>query len=87
MAKGKPIVTTRTGGPLDLLDESLAYFVDPGDADDLARGMVVAARDPQGCRERAAKALDLYRTKYTRDAVLPEFVDFFTTIVAARKRQ
>ena len=86
MAKGKPIVTTRTGGPLDLLDESLAYFVDPGDADDLARGMAVAMRDPQGCSERAEKALDLYRTKYTRDAVLPEFVDFFTTIVARGKR-
>lgn len=42
MAKGKPIVTTRTGGPLDLLDEGLAYFVDPGDAVDLAQGMAVA---------------------------------------------
>jgi glycosyltransferase involved in cell wall biosynthesis len=86
MAKGKPIVTTRTGGPLDLLDESLAYFVAPGDAGDLARGMAVAMRDPQGCMERAQKSLDLYRTKYTRDAVLPEFVDFFTTIIASGKR-
>lgn len=87
MAKGKPIVTTRTGGPLDLLDASLAYFVAPGDADDLARGMVVAARDPRGCMERAQKSLELYRAKYTRDAVLPEFIDFFTTIVASGKRQ
>jgi glycosyltransferase involved in cell wall biosynthesis len=86
MAKGKPIVTTRTGGPLDLLDEGLAYFVDPGSAADLARGMAVAVRDPQGCLERAKKSLDLYRAKYTRDAVLPDFVDFFTTIVAAGKR-
>lgn len=86
MAKGKPIVTTRTGGPLDLLDESLAYFVDPGDAVDLARGMMVAVHDQLGCMDRAKKALDLYRTKYTRDAVLPDFVDFFTTIVVAGKR-
>lgn len=85
MAKGKPIVTTRTGGPLDLLDESLAYFVDPGDADDLARGMMEAVRDPHGCRERAQRALDLYRENYTRDAVLPHFIDFFTTIIADRE--
>jgi hypothetical protein len=48
--------------------------------------MAVAMRDPQGCRERAEKALGLYRTKYTRDAVLPEFVDFFATIIASGKR-
>lgn len=82
MAKGKPIVTTRTGGPLDLLDDSLAFFVDSGDSDDLSRGMAAALQDPQGCMERARKSLDLYRTKYTRDAVLPHFIDFFSLIVA-----
>lgn len=85
MAKGRPIVTTRTGGPLDLLDESLAYFVDIGNSHDLARGMITAANDPHGCRERAQKSLDLFRAKYTRDAVLPDFVDFFASIVASGK--
>ena len=87
MAQGKAIVTTRTGGPLDLLDDSLAFFVDPGDVDDLARGMAAALHDPQGCMERAQKSLDLYREKYTRDAVLPRFIDFFTTIVVGKEEK
>lgn len=80
MAKGKAIVTTRTGGPLDLLDESQAYFVATGDVADLVRGMRTAANDPAGCFTRATQCLELYRSHYTLDAVLPAFVEFYEYI-------
>lgn len=85
MAQGKVIVTTRTGGPLDLLDESLAYFVEPESASDLARGMLIAALDPEGSLNRATLCLDLFRSRYTRDQVLPAFVDFFAQIAESRR--
>jgi glycosyltransferase involved in cell wall biosynthesis len=80
MACGRPIVATRTGGPLDVLDGSTAWFAEPGDAAGLCRAMGEAAADGAGREAKAARALELYRSRYTRDAVLPLYLDLYREV-------
>jgi glycosyltransferase involved in cell wall biosynthesis len=47
MASGKPVVSTRQGGPSETVaDGETGYLVDAGDADGLARRVVELLRDP-----------------------------------------
>jgi glycosyltransferase involved in cell wall biosynthesis len=46
MACGKPVVSTRRGGPSEtILDEETGYLVDAGDADSLAKRVIELLRD------------------------------------------
>lgn len=74
MACGKPIVSTRCQGPLEVLDDTLAYLADPGDPDTLARAMSAAAADHDERRRKGRQALDRYRDRYSADAVIPRFL-------------
>jgi glycosyltransferase involved in cell wall biosynthesis len=47
MASGKPVVSTRQGGPSETVaDGETGYLVDAGDADGLARRVIELLRDP-----------------------------------------
>ncbi len=81
MACGAAIVSTRTQGPQEILDESVAWWAQPGDAESLARAMAAAA-DPHARRERAARALARYRERYTAAAVVPRFIDLYRRLAA-----
>ena len=81
MARGKPVVTTRTSGPMEVLDESSAYFADTGDAGSLCAAMVRAAADEEGRIARAVKALDAFNTLYTRAAVVEQFKNLYEDVI------
>ena len=56
MASGKPVVSTRRGGPSETVaDGETGFLVDPGDADALARHVVRLLRDP-ALRQRMGSA-------------------------------
>lgn len=71
MASGKPIITTRTKGPITVLDESTAFFTDIGDVETLTHALLAAVNDPTATTRKAQAALALYQSHYSADAVVP----------------
>ena len=76
MARGTPIVSSRTEGPVTVLDDSTGWLCEIDDAEDLAEKLTHALADEQGDRaDRAARALQRYRDRYHVDAVVPQLVE------------
>jgi glycosyltransferase involved in cell wall biosynthesis len=51
LARGRPVVATRIGGPAEVLNPRCGALVDPLDVDSIAAGMAAAAALPVPCRE------------------------------------
>lgn len=83
MARGKTIISTRTKGPVEVLNERMAYFAEVGDVMSLAHAMAAVLGDRQASAERAASALASYRSDYSRQAVVPKFIDLYTRLALA----
>lgn len=69
MAAGRPIIATRVGGALDVIDESCGLLYEPGDIDALAVAMKKLADDPD-LREAMARAS---RERY-QEVLAPEAI-------------
>jgi len=72
MARGTAIVSTRTEGPVTILDETTGWLCAIDDAADLAAQLTDAIENDAARRERAGQALARYRERYYVDAVLPQ---------------
>jgi glycosyltransferase involved in cell wall biosynthesis len=64
MASGRPLVATRIPTHTQLLDDSLAFLVEPT-PEGLARGIEEALADPASARRRAEKARALVESEYS----------------------
>jgi glycosyltransferase involved in cell wall biosynthesis len=73
MARGKPIVATRSRGPLEILDEGTAELVAIDDADALAKAMAGFVARPERARQLARAALERYRARYCAEVVVPRY--------------
>jgi len=80
MARGLPIVTTRAQGPVQVLTDDSAYFVDIDSVEELANALRQVAKQPERAREKATTALELYRTTYHEDAVLPRLEALYHSV-------
>jgi glycosyltransferase involved in cell wall biosynthesis len=78
MALGVPIVVAR-GGPLEALD--FARFVDPGDADALAKEVAELLRDPDAAKRLGAEGKSVYNARYTPDAVAAQYDALYAELV------
>ncbi len=83
MACGIPIVTTDCDGPLEILDESCAWFCKAGSADSLAAAIAEALADPVGRQLRAENALQRYRDRYTLDQAVLKFEALYQQLAGA----
>ena len=83
LARGKPIVSTVTSRPAEILDSSTAYFARPGDSQDLYGAICKATEDDRGRNLKAQKALDLFKSKYTLEKILPVFMDYYSFMAAS----
>ncbi len=83
MARGIPIVTTRTQGPVQVLADTNVYFAEIGSVDSLLAGLKAVAEDPGLAGQKAEAALELYRSTYHEDAVLPRLENLYH-LVASR---
>ncbi len=81
MARGIPIITTRTKGPPQVLGENEAWFVDPDDVSGLAIAMRDAAGNNSLRQTRACAALKLYRNKYFESAVVPRLEALYEQVI------
>ena len=77
MAKGVPIISTKTKGPIEILDDQTALLVNVNDMDDLAEKMCLAANNKKAIQERAERALIKFKNKYARDSVVPQLVNLY----------
>jgi glycosyltransferase involved in cell wall biosynthesis len=85
MARGKAVIATNIGGPRDFLTNETAFLVQPEDILGLSCAMREAATETELRASKSVNALDLYRTKYTKESVLPKFVAFFEYIAKSGK--
>ena len=81
MAKGVPIISTRTIGPLEILDDQTARLVEIGNNAELAEKICEAFHDKQGSQDRAEAALVRYKKSYTKDVVVPRLIDLYKKLV------
>lgn len=72
MASGKPIISTRTQGPVTILDDQSAYLVETGDVPSLAQAMLEISTHPQAALLKAQTATTLYQSTYSAAAVVPQ---------------
>lgn len=86
MARGKTIISTKSKGPVEVLNEHMAYFADVGDAASLAYAMAIALGDAQGRLDKAAAALASFRSHYSRQAVIPQFIDLYQRMLSRAAR-
>jgi len=81
MARGKTIIASNIGGPRDFLDQNTSFLVPPDDSKVLCDAMQQAATQPALCCSKATAALNLFHSRFTKEAVLPEFIDFYEHIL------
>jgi glycosyltransferase involved in cell wall biosynthesis len=77
MAAGVPIVATDTQGPREILDDSCAWLVPPGDAAALAAAIDLALREPLERRRRAAAALRRFGERYSEQVVVTRLQEVY----------
>ena len=77
MARGVPIVSTRTQGPSEVLSAETSFLAEVGQVASLAEAIESAVRSPEGRQERARKALVEFRKYYSVEAVVPQFLEVY----------
>jgi len=87
MARGVPIVATRAEGPSEILDDHTAFMADVADPESLYRAMRDAASDPAATVRKAENALNIYKTTYTKSAVLPQMIEYYRRVASSGKSE
>lgn len=77
LARGVPVVTTRTQGPSEMLTEETAYLAEVGDVDSLSDAIAEAVQSPEERRKRAGRALTVFRENYSAEAVVPRILEVY----------
>jgi len=77
MARGIPIVSTRTEGPREFLSEETAYLCNIDDIDSLSCAIKSALIHPSSRRKKAENALRIYKERFTAEAVAPDFISLY----------
>jgi len=81
MARGKAIISTRTRGPAEILDESTALLVEAGQAQELGNALIEITAAPEQARSRAINALNKFRDQYSKDRVVPGLVGLYQQMI------
>jgi glycosyltransferase involved in cell wall biosynthesis len=86
MALGLPIITTDTPGPLEMLDKKSAWFCKTGDASSLANALQLACDDLDERSRKSINALAKFKQSFSKQAVIPEFLALFDSLLSAAKK-
>jgi glycosyltransferase involved in cell wall biosynthesis len=86
MALGVPVVASRHGGPLDILDDGRdGLFHAPGDADDLARQITRLLVEPGLASRVAAAARDTVAQRFSMNAIAGQVEESYERLLGAGK--
>jgi glycosyltransferase involved in cell wall biosynthesis len=80
MARGLPIVSTRTQGPMQVLSDELAWLADVDSVESLAYVLLQLVENPGVARKKADRALEAYRSTYHEQAVLPRLEALYHSV-------
>ena len=80
MARGLPIVSTRTQGPLEVLSDDSAWLADVDSVESLTGALLQLVNNTEDARKKAACALEGYRDTYHEDAVLPKLEALYRSV-------
>jgi len=80
MASGLPIVTTKTGGAIEILSDDTAYFAELENPASLAEAMLQGLNDKQRWY-KAAQALSLFNDSYRKGSVIPLTIDYYRSLL------
>lgn len=82
MARGVPIVSTKTKGPLEVLSSETAQLVEIDSVDGLADAMLQCAQSPVEAFTRAERALACYREHYFENSVIPRIEALYRRVMS-----
>lgn len=85
MAMGKPIVSSKSQGPKEILNNENAYLAELNDVGSLFRAMLSAAKDKPEREDKARQALVDYKTFYDKEVVLPKFLNLYEKVATKIK--
>ena len=71
MAMGKPIISTKSQGPREILNKDNAYLAEVNDIDSLFQAMICATKNNMDKEEKATQALSDFKDFYAKDIVVP----------------
>lgn len=71
MARGKLIISTKSEGPRQFLDENMALLCEIEDVDDLYQKMLYAMNHLNDLQSMADRANDYYQQHFTKEKVIP----------------
>jgi glycosyltransferase involved in cell wall biosynthesis len=84
----RPLVATRVGGiPDSVRDGETGILVAPGDAEDLARGILQMLRDPQEAERLARNGRRLMLERFTLTRTVSDLNELYQDLLAKRKRR
>ena len=83
MARGVPIIATKTQGPSEILSAETAYLVEKDSSRALAGGLLAAISNPGETSRRADNALKLCREHYCEDVVVGRYLDLYQSLSEA----
>ena len=75
-ASGLPVIATRSGGPVEIIEEGVTGFLVPvGDVDAIADRMRTLLSDPERAREMGRRGSELVRERFPVDAFRGALID------------
>ncbi len=86
MATGIPIVSTASSGPGEILDSDTAWLCKVGDVEALTKALQEACENQQDRKRKSENALQRFRAQYSEEAVIPEFIGLYTSLLPAKKK-
>lgn len=81
MSTGLSVVTTRSGGPEEIVTDEAGWLTEPGDVEGLARCMRRAYEAREGLRKREKQIRDIVEQKYSREAVSEQLIEVYRAVL------
>ena len=85
MAMGKPIISTKSQGPREILNNKNAYLVEVDNVDSLFRGMIIAAKEKRARETKARQSLSDYKEFYAKEVIVPNFLKLYKQVISDEK--
>jgi glycosyltransferase involved in cell wall biosynthesis len=86
MTMGKPVVATRAGGNLELVQEGRTGLLVERNADALGRGIIEVLEDPRRRQAMGCAAQERARTLFTADAMAGKMEEVYRQILLTRPK-
>ena len=84
MAMGIPIVSSKSQGPREILNEDSAWLFENGDSASLLEALTSACNSNQERLRKSKNALQEFRQNYSKKAVLAEFMTLYNSLLVEK---